>query len=241
MKKRIYLLLLSVVAIFPSCRDNSGDFVEQLFTDAQISIALRDCLYLASDSTLRTLCVLDEHVPEFGYYLFDILNYRIELPADAKQIIDTLGEYGFVEILDTLIFDINQAAELCGTKLNKELESAIKLLQFPDPKLILHGGKNAATIFFKEKHKEEFISLLVTTVLLEQFNELHIFARWNELQENYFQITGKYSSIDILTPAAQQMLAGYFKLMTLVEEAIRNNPKLRGKSDSLLNKVFETQ
>jgi len=241
MKKRIYLLLLSVVAIFSSCRDDSGDFVEQLFTDAQISIALRDCLQLASDSTLLTLCVVDTLSPKEGYYLFDTLNYRIELPEASKQVIDTLSTYGLGEVIDSLIFDINKAAELCGTKLKKEMDATIKNLQFPDPKLILHGGKNAATNFFREKHKDDFISLLVTSVLTEQFNKLQIIARWNALQENYFQLTGKYASIDILTPAAQQMASGYFKLMALVEEAIRNNPKLRGKSDGLLNKVFETQ
>jgi hypothetical protein len=241
MKKRIYLLLLSVVAIFSSCKDDSGDFVEQLFTDAQISIALRDCLRLASDSTIYTLCVVDKHIPEYGYYLFDTLNYRIELPADSKQVIDTLNEYGFAEILDSLIFDINQAAELCGTKWSEELESAIKLLQFPNPKLILHGGKNAATNFYKEKHKDEFISLLIDNLLMEQFNELRIIERWNELLMSYSLIIHQYTSVDILTPASQQMVSGYFKLMALVEEAIRDNPKLRGKSDSLLNKVFETQ
>jgi len=241
MKKRIYLLLLSVVAIFSSCRDNSGDFVEQLFTDAQISTALRECLRLASDSTLRTLCVVDTLTPKEGFYLFDTLKYRIELPAAAQQITDTLSTYGLGEVIDSLIFDINKAAELCGTKLKKETDTTIKNLQFPDPKLILHGRKNAATNFFREKHKDDFISSLINNVLIEQFNKLQIIARWNELQENYFQLTGKYASIDILTPAAQQMASGYFKLMALVEEAIRNKPELRGKSDGLLNKVFETQ
>jgi hypothetical protein len=243
MKKRIYLLLLSVVVIFSSCKDDSGDFVEQLFTDEQISMALRDCLRLSSDSTLNMLCMMDTVLlKDHGYFAYDSASYRLELPAAAKQIMDTLILHGFEEILDSLIFNINQAAELSGKKLkNQFLDTTIKLIVFQSPRLILRGGNNTITNYFKEREQNEMFSELKNSIFLEQVNKLDIIQTWNELQETYFHITGKYTSVDILAPSVQQMMDGFFTMMAIIEEAIRNNPELRGKSDSLFNKVFETQ
>jgi hypothetical protein len=242
MKKRIYLLLLSVIVIFSSCKDDSGIFVEQLFTDSEISIALRDCLRLASDSTRKTLCVVDTLGEDYGYFYYDSGSYRIDFPPAAKQITDTLIKYGYGKMLDSLIYNINYAADLCGTKLKDQfLDTTIKALEFPNPKLILHGGENAATRFYKEKNQSVMFSVLENNIFLEQVNKLNIIQTWNDLQIAYFQITENYSSVDIITPSIQQMMDGFFKMMALVEEAIRKNPELRGKSDSLLNKVFETQ
>jgi hypothetical protein len=249
MKKRIYLLLLSVSIIFFSCKDNSGEFVEQLFTDNEISIALSQCIDSAAFYTCNALCVTDTLGEDLGYYYFDSKSYRLELPAAAKIVVDTLIKYGseaHIDSLkiqtDSLVFLMNYAAEQCGNALTgqfwKPLSSSIV---FSKPNAILHGDNNAITGFVKQTKQTEFISILVTSILLKQFNALNINNKWNELQKKYTEITGVYSSIDILTPTAQQMVTGFLKKMAIEEEMIRKNPDLWGSPKGIFYRVFETQ
>jgi hypothetical protein len=241
MKKRIYLILLSIIVIFFSCKDDSGQFEEQLFTNDQINIALKDCLKLTSDTTLNTLCIADTVNKKLGYSYYESELYKIDFPTAAKPIIDTLTAYGFGGALDTLIININRAAEKCGNKIKSNfLEPLIKKITFPNPYQILHGENSAITDYVKKNNQSEFMALLKTSILLEQFNTLKITSTWNTLQEEYYNITGNYSSIDILDFSTQQMVDGFFKLMGVWEEAVRNDPKLRGKEADWLYRVFAT-
>jgi len=242
MKKRIYLLLLSIIVIFSACRDNSGKFVEQRFTDQQITFALRDCIEFCSDSTLNTLCVMDTTEFKDGYYYHELGVYCIEFPATTQAMVDTLILYEYKEVIDSLIFNINKAATLCGNKMKSQFwNPIIKDIIFPNPNMVLHGGNTAITDYIKQTKQTELVSLLVYSVLNEQFNSLQVVEKWNELQATYSALTGSYFSIDILTPAAQQMVEGFFKKMASVEVAVRKDPALRGKSDGWFNSVFETQ
>jgi len=241
MKKRIYLILLFIPAIFFSCKDNSGEFVEQLFTNDQIASALKQCITVASDSTLNTLCVVDTTKHEYGYTHYADSTYRITLPASAKQVVDTLNVYGYKNQIDTLILRINRAAELCGNKIKIQFwDTLVKSITFPNPNLILHGGDNAITNFVKETKQSELNTLLETSILVEQFNTLQVIQRWNMLQKKYSEITGDYPSIDILVPSVRQMSSGFFKKMSSVEEAVRRYPELRGNKNGMLYQVFAT-
>ena len=241
MKKRIYWVLLSFIVIFSSCKDDTGMFEEQLFTNDQITFALRSCIERCSDSTLNTLCILDTTVLMDGYYFYEAGVYRIELPEAAQTVIDTLIVYEYGEVIDSLIFNINKAATLCGNKMKSQFwNPIISEITFPNPNLVLHGGNTAVTDFVKQTKQSELLSLLVSSILIEQFNVLEVVEKWNELQATYYVLTGSYSSIDILTPAAQQMAVGFFKKMASVEVAVRKDPALRGKSDGWFNRVFET-
>jgi len=235
MKKRIYLLLLSVVLIFSSCKDNDK-FTEQLFTNDQITYALRMCIDTCADCALNTLCIIDS-----GYSYYESGAYRLELPVAAKSVVDTLTLYEYGDAIDTLIYKINRAAEHCGDKMKSKFWAPlVKEITFPAPNALLHGNNTAITDYVKATKQTDFINLLVAVILAEQFKELKVIEAWNELQKNYYNITGDYISIDILTPAAQQMVAGFFKKMATMETAVRKDPNLRGKSDGLFNRVFET-
>ncbi|MCL2435048.1 MAG: DUF4197 domain-containing protein [Lentimicrobiaceae bacterium] len=239
MKKHIYLSLLAMIAIFFSCIDNS-EFEEQLFTHDETSTALRDCINLTIDTTLNLLCVVDTINEMYGFYHFENGAYRIELPTAAKAIVDTLEKYDYGETISALIFDMNRAAELCGNNIKRFWDPVVKEMTFPNPNLVLRGGNNAITNYVKETRQWAFNSALVSSILIEKFNDLNIITKWNELQEIYHEKTGIYSSIDILTPATQQMTSSFFKRMALAEEEIRKNPELRGPTNGLLYKVFAT-
>jgi len=242
MKKRISLILLSVIVIFFSCRDDSRQFEEQLFTNMQITNALRECMTLSIDSTRCTLCVVDTISEEYGYYWYDLQTYRIELPASAQQIIDTLTEHGFEieNTIDSLVKNINRAAEQCEKMVQSYWEPIIKNISFPNPNQTLHGGNNAITNEVKLQYQTDFINTFKTYTLNEQFNALGVTASWNNLQEEYYKITGTYIPIDILDSSVQEMVGGFFKLMALWEEKVRTDPELRGKKDGWLYLVFDT-
>jgi len=242
MKKRIYLILLSVTAIFFSCKENT-EFAEQLFTNKEISIALKQCIDSTSVRTCNVLCVVDSSLnPKLGYSYYDSKSYRLELTAAVINVLDTLKQYGFDANIDTLLINsINRAAEQCGNDLIRYFWKPLSdSITFPNPNAILRGGDNALTNFVKQTKQTEFIAVLVNSLLLEQFNELQIITRWNELQKEYYELTGTYSSIDILTPSAQQMAARFFRRMALEEEAIRKDPSKRGNPTGFLYRVFAT-
>jgi hypothetical protein len=245
MKKRIYLILLFVTAIFFSCKDNK-EFVEQLFTNNQISIALKQCIDSAALHTCNALCVV---AVDSGYSHFEKGTYRLELPAAAKKVLDTLLAHASCENdslsintrINSLIDSINRAAEQCGNDLIRQFwKPTTDSIVFPNPNAILHGGDHAITDFVKQTKQTEFISALENSILKEQFNELQIITAWDDLQKEYFTITGIYSSVDILAPTAQQMAAGFFRKMALEEAAIRKDPKLQGNPNGWLYKVFAT-
>jgi len=242
MEKRIYLILLSVSVIFFSCKDNSK-YAEQLFTNKEISNALKQCIDSTAVRTCNALCVVDSTLnPQFGYSYYGSKSYRLDLPAAAKNVVDTLKEYGFDNNIDTLLIAaMNRAAELCGNDLIRQFwKPTSDTIIFPNPNAILHGGNDALTNFVKQNYQTEFISVLVNSILKEQFKELDIITTWNTFQKEYYEITGTYSSIDILIPAAQQMTAGFFRKMAIEEEKIRKDPKMRGNPTGFLYRIFAT-
>ena len=240
MKKRIYLILLSIVAIFFSCKDDSGQFEEQMFTSAQITAALQECIRITSDSTLNALCISDTLYKKRGYYYFDSdSSYRINLPAAAKQVLDTLDKYGFADADSILTLNINRAAEQCGNKIKSDfLTPLAKDITFPNPNQILRGAGTPLTDYVKQTRQNEFLTLLRTSVLLEQFNALEIISSWNMLQEEYYKITEQYVSIDILSPTSEKMVEGFFKKMAIEEDAVRKNLDRRGPETGWLFRVF---
>ena len=239
MKKYIYLLL-AVSALFFSCKDDSEKFVEQLFTNEQITNALRQCMRATVDSTTNTLCVVDSIDHKYGYSYYADGAYRLTILPVAKTVVDTLIKHGHEAEIDTLIFNMNRAAETCKNKIVQFWDPIIKDMLLPNPKQLLHGGNSAITDYIKLTTQSEFVSTLISSILKEQFDALHVVTRWNALQQTYFEITGNQSSIDILNSAAQQMDAGFFKHMRIVEEAIRKNPDLRGDKNEWLYRVFAT-
>jgi hypothetical protein len=240
MRTRIYLLLLAITAIFFSCKDKTNEFAEQLFTNTQISNALKECIRISVQTTANTLCVVDSVDQKLGYFWYQDSTYRLILPPAVKTVVDTLTVYGYENQMDTLIINMNRAAEKCGEKIVLFWKPIIEDIVFPYPNKLLHGGNKAITNYVKDKNQSVFLSELVTNILKEQFGALNVVSTWNELQQNYFEITGVYSSFDLLAYTAQQMADSYFIMMAITEEAIRKDPDLRGDKNGWLYQVFAT-
>ena len=241
MKKRFYLLLLSVFVIFSSCKDKSGEYTEQLFTNAQITMALKECIRTTADATLNTLCVTDTTAEQkYGFYYYEEGEYKYRLEL-ANVVVDTLRKYDYDAQIDELILNINRAAEKCGNNIKSLfLNPMMSNITFPNPNAVLHGGNTAITDFVKTTKQTEFMTLLTSNILAEQFKTLDIVAKWNNLQEEYYKKTGNYASIEILPATAQQLVNQFFKRMGVVETAVRKDPTLRGNPNGLFYKVFAT-
>jgi len=236
MKKCTSLLLLAVSLFFCSCEDKSGDFVKQLFTDNEISVAITQCIDSTMVRTLNVLCITGD---KLGFYYYTDSAYRIQLPPETNSMVDSLKIYGYEADIDTLILDMNRAAEQCGDNIKRFWNPIVSAITFPNPNLLLRSGNSAITDFVKATRQTEFADALSSYILIEQFNARNVIARWDQLQKIYFEETGEYSSKSILTPVVQQMTNGFFRKMALEEEALRKNPALRGPSTGLLYKVFE--
>ena len=246
MKKSFYILLLSVSVILFSCRDDSGKFEEQLFTIAQMSTAIRQCITISSDSTMNTLCIADSINQKYGYYYFGDSSYRITLPAAAQQMVDTLTEYGFGETIEKLISDINLAAEQCGNSIKRDFFTPlVESTTFSHPyDLIYNDSYSAITDYVKSIKQMDFITVL-SSILNDQFDDLKfddlsIHNRWEQLLKEYANITDKYVSIELLSDVSKKMVNGFFTVMGAVEEEIRKKPELRGEKSSMLYLVFAT-
>ena len=235
MKKRIYLLLLSVTVFFFSCKDKKNDYTEQLFTNNEISFALRSCI----DSTASYAIEMLYH-DSLGYaHSKSDSSFLLTLPSEAQKVVDTLR--GFETQVKLLIDSLHIAAGKCGKDLKRSFwKPTIDSIKFLAPNAVLRGGENAITNYVKQNYQTQFVAALVNNLLKEQFKELNINTKWNELQDEYRKITGTYSSVDILTPTAQQMVDGFFRKMAEKEAEIRKDPTKRGSPNGLFYKVFAT-
>ena len=124
MKKLSIILgiaLISAVTLF-SCKDESGIYVEQLYTNAQKELAIKECLRTSADSAVSHLCVDD------GFYSYHDMDYRIDYDLLQASLFDTLENHGYGYLSDTLILRTNRLAESCGGQVLSALKTAIDSL-----------------------------------------------------------------------------------------------------------------
>jgi len=244
MKKRIYLLLLSVIVIFSSCKDKTNEFAEPLFTNEQITMALRECITITSDNTLNTLCIADTTEQKtLGFNHYELGTYRIELLDAASAVADTLMKHNesYKDTIEKFIFNVNRAAERCGNNLKAQfLNPLIKNFGFPNPSAVLRGGNTAVTDYVKKTTQSDFVASLISYSLVVQFDTLKITPDWNRYQEEYRKITGVHPSINILNHCAPQFVNQFFKKMALEEVAVRKNPGAYSSTTGIFYRVFST-
>lgn len=63
MKKIIFTLFVLLAALTWSCKDTSGDYIEQMYTDAMLSKGATACMTVAKDTAIAHVCVPDGMTP----------------------------------------------------------------------------------------------------------------------------------------------------------------------------------
>lgn len=216
--KKLYLfslILLSLMMV--SCKDDSGDFIEQYYTNAELTSALRTCLTTAKDTALNRICIPD------GLNGSDA--YRIILPdnADFRALAEALAAQGKSELADSLVSQLNRAGEQSGNTLSATFNSAISSLTFPDPASIVYTStQDAATAYFITNCGAAMQNS-ATSILSEQMQNTGASATWSAIQSAYHAANNAFFNYDISSFAASTLLSHIYTEMAKEEELIRTD------------------
>ena len=216
--KKLYLFCLILLPMMMiSCKDDSGEFIEQYYTDAQLTSALRTCLVTAKDTALNHLCVPD------GFNSSEI--YRISLPdnADFRTLAEALSAQDKSYLTDTLTVRMNRACELSGNALSAAFNSTISTLTFTDPSsLVYSSSSDAATSYFRTNCGTAMQSV-ATTILSEQLQNTGASETWNEIQSAYYTATSSFFNYDINVLTSTSLLSAVYTEMAKEEALIRTD------------------
>ena len=109
MRKLYFFCLMLLTLMMVSCKDDSGEFIEQYYTNAQLTSALRTCLTASKDTALSILCVPD------GFNGSD--TYRVTLPdnTDFRTLANILADQGKSDLADTLTVRASESLPIPDT------------------------------------------------------------------------------------------------------------------------------
>ena len=199
MKKLLFLYLILLPLMMVSCKDDSGEFIGQYYTDAQLTTALRTCLTAAKDTALNKLCVPD------GFNGSE--TYRVTLPenADFRTLADILTAQEKGYLTDTLTARINRACELSGNALSAAFSSS-----------------DAATSYFCTTCGAAMLAS-AASILSEQMQSTGASRTWTEMQSAYYDATSTFLNYDLTGFAATSLLNAVYAEMAQEEGLIRTD------------------
>lgn len=213
--KKIKLILIAVTACFfmASCNDESGTYVNQLYTNAQKEGAVKSCLTQSKDSVLNHL------FENNGFYNYDNGYYRIDF---NQSIFDTLSAYNLGYLKDTLVVLTNRLASSCYANMSEALTNAINGMVYWNPDSLIYGGTNAITNYFKMCKKDELKAAMQSPVSI-RMNVYNVTETWNTILNQYRNICNVPVSIDLQNNIIDQMLNAVFEEMSIEEYNIRTD------------------
>ena len=220
------MFLFAAVALF-SCKDDSGEFVEQLYTNSQKEKAIKSCLRASADTALNHLCVTD------GFYNYNNAAYRIDYGPLQSSLFDTLGRHGFGDLADSLILYTNRLAESCKAQLAPLFTTAIDSLEVFDYDALVYGDKNTITRFF-ETYKYQYLRSAFQTPVSIRMSIFRVTPVWNEMIQKYSQYTVVPLNFDIQNYVVEKMLDGLLQEMAVEEALIRTDSTHRNENTELL-------
>lgn len=229
MKKFIILLemILFATIVLCSCKDESGLYVEQLYTNSQKEKAIKDCLKASADTALNHLCATD------GFFNYAGGVYRIDYAPLQNSLFDTLSRNGYGNLVDSLILFSNRLAESCKSQLAPSFSSAIDTLVIFDCDALINGETDAITHYFETYKYADLKSAFQTPVSI-RMNLFNVTPTWNEMIRIYAQSTPTPLNFDIQNYIVEKMLEGLFQEMRLEEILIRTDSTHRSETMELL-------
>lgn len=220
MKKIKYFLFALVAICCVSCYDESGEFVEQMQTNDEITLGLRACLKTAVDTANSHLCV------ENGFSAYDDAKYAIGLPSAATAVRDTLAAHGESAVIDTLIYKINHAAESVGSTMKTNFSATITGMTFDNPSQVLKGADDAATNVLQLKY-DAALKTAVTPGIYSQLVAKGVLSTWSNVLSAYAKYNSTPVSIDLQQYIINQIFEAFYAEMKVEEANIRHNPDHR--------------
>jgi len=161
---------------------------------------------------------------------------KIPLPDALKKAEKTMRMFGMDKQADELVLKMNRAAEAAVPEAKALLVDSVKKMSVEDAKVILTGGDDAATQYFKKTTSkpmaEKFLPIVKKATadveLAQQYN------KFAEAGSKYGLV--KKEQVNLEQYVTQKALDGVYLMMAKEEAAIRKDPL--GQGSKLIKKVF---
>ena len=220
-------ITLFVGALLTSCNDDSGVYVEQLYTNAQKRLAITTCLKTSADSALNHLC--DNN----GYYDYLFGQYRINYAPLQNSLFDTLSNHGYGYLTDSLILSTNRLASSCKSQISTSITEAIDSLEIVDYDALIKGSTSAITDYFELLKYNHLKSAFQSPVSI-RLSIYHVTEVWNEMVQRYAQYATTPLNFDLQNYIVEEMLDGILEEMRIEEALIRTDSTHRNEKTALL-------
>lgn len=226
--KKFQLLCLAVLCalFFSSCKDDSGIYAGHLFTNSEKASAIKTCLNSSLDTAVAHLCNSN------GFSSYKDGLYKLDFSVN-RAMMDTLAAHGFGNLSDSLILHANRMAESCNSVVKTAFGDAIDNLVVYDYDALIKGGDYAITDYFAEM-KSNAVKEAMRSQVQIRLNVFGVSNTWNEMVNQYYQITNQPVSYDVQGYVLEKMLNGILEEMRCEEYLIRNDETHRVSADSLL-------
>lgn len=229
MKRLTYLIAALLIVLCSACEDESGEYVEQMFTNTDLNNAVRSCLTVSKDTAISHLCALNGFSEEESYQM------KISEMPNLKTIKDTLAAYGESDLVDTLLARINTTCLNMGTYLGTQCSAQITALTCAKPSELIKGKSNAITEYFRSNCNTALESSL-TSALSVQLNASGAAPLCDNILRRYIEITQSYVSVDLQRQVMQHLLTAFYSEMEKEEALVRTDETHR--TNTILKNVF---
>lgn len=235
MRKFKLLLLVLPVLFFSACDDESGLYVEQLYTETEMITALKQCITACGDTANAHLSIPDS--AGLGFYNYKNGLYRINLPSSASFIVDTLLNHGYEDLTNSFILQLNNAASNCGNGIKSFISNSLNTIDFIDPWTLLKKDSTSIVSHFETYYYVPFVNS-TTSLINAQFSSSEVGSAWNELLTEYANYNSHPVTFDLNTYVAQSIVNSIIEEMKLEEILIRTDSTHRGNSSNKMYYVF---
>jgi len=169
-----------------------------------------------------------------GYYRNPEI--KIPLPKSIQKVEKLLRSVGFGSKVDQFELSMNRAAEKAAPQALSLFAGTIKGMSFESARKILNGRENEATLYFKEKTKDE-LTRLFGPIIHDSMAQVGVTKTFQELSAKTASIPFAGSlNMDPDTYVTEGALNGLFLMLEHEEQKIRQDPGAR--VTDLLKTVF---
>jgi len=161
---------------------------------------------------------------------------KIPLPDSLNKAEKAMRMFGMGKQADELVLKMNRAAEAAVPEAKTLLVDSVKKMSLADAKVILTGGDDAATQYFKKTTSEPMAAKFLPIVKKATEN-VQLAQQYNKFAEmgSKFGLVKK-DQVNLEQYVTQKALDGVYLMMAKEEVAIRQDPV--GQTSNLLKKVF---
>ena len=213
--KIVCLAVFAAVVLF-SCKDETGDYVEQLYTNNQKEAAIKACLKVSADTASAHLFVPD------GYYAYNDSIYQINFAPLQNTLFAVLEEHGYGDLVDSLVLCTNRLAESCGGQVTPSLKAAVDSMKILDYDGLINGQDDAITRYY-EMYEYKFLKSAIQTPVSVRMDLYNVNGTWALMMNKYIQYTNTPLNFDIQNYIVETMLYDILEEMSTEEYNIRTN------------------